>query len=141
MPRPDPRRVAAVSLATMVAGIAPVHLFGALAPEIRDEFGFGDAEQGFAVAAFFAVSAALTSWGGALSDRLGPSPALRFGTLAGLLGTVGVLLAPSYAVIVAALCVAAVGNAVNQPSNNTFIIGGYRSDNEYLRIAERCLRV
>lgn len=124
MPAPDPRRVTAVSLATMVAGIAPVHLFGALSPEIRDDFGFDDAQQGFAVAAFFAVSAALSSWGGALSDRFGPSPALRLGTLAGGAGALGILLAPTYALIVVALCVAAIGNAINQPSNNTFIIGG-----------------
>ena len=49
MPSPDPRHVTAVSLATMVAAIAPVHLFGALAPDIQEEFGFGDARQGYAV--------------------------------------------------------------------------------------------
>ena len=72
----------------MVAAIAPVHLFGALAPDIQEQFGFGDARQGFAVAAYFAVSAALSSWGGALSDRLGPSPALRFGTAMAGIGTI-----------------------------------------------------
>lgn len=121
---PDPRRVTAVSLATMVAAIAPVHLFGALAPDIQDAFGFGDTRQGLAVACYFAVSAGLSSWGGALSDRWGPSPALRFGTAMALVGTLGVAVAPSYGYIVAALCVAAVGNAINQPSNNTYIAGG-----------------
>jgi len=124
MSAPDPRHVTAVSLATMVAAIAPVHLFGALAPDIQAEFGFGDAEQGYAVAAYFAVSALLSSWGGALSDRLGPTPALRFGTAMAGVGTVGMLFAGSYAWVVVALCVAGVGNAVNQPSNNTFISGG-----------------
>ena len=124
MPKPDPRHVTAVSLATMVAAIAPVHLFGALAPDIQEEFGFGDAQQGYAVAAYFAVSAFLSSWGGALSDRFGPTPALRFGTAMAGLGTIGVLLAPSYTTIVMALCVAGIGNAINQPSNNTFISGG-----------------
>jgi len=74
-PAVDPRRVTAVSLATMVAAIAPVHLVGALAPEIQDDLGFGDAEQGLAIGAFFAVSALFSSWGGALTDRIGPSPA------------------------------------------------------------------
>jgi MFS family permease len=124
MPTPDPRHVTAVSLATMVAAIAPVHLFGALAPDIQGEFGFGDAQQGYAVAAYFAVSALLSSWGGALSDRLGPTPALRLGTTMAGVGTIGVLLASSYAGVVLALCVAGVGNAINQPSNNTFISGG-----------------
>jgi len=108
----------------MVAAIAPVHLFGALAPDIQEEFGFGDAEQGYAVAAYFAVSAALSSWGGALSDRYGPSPALRLGTAMAGLGTLGVLVASSYRMVVIALCVAGIGNAINQPSNNTFISGG-----------------
>lgn len=124
MPSPDPRHVTAVSLATMVAAIAPVHLFGALAPDIQAEFGFGDAEQGYAVAAYFAVSALLSSWGGALSDRLGPTPALRLGTTMAGIGTIGVLLASSYGLVVVALCVAGIGNAINQPSNNTFISGG-----------------
>lgn len=124
MPRPDPRRVTAVSLATMVAGIAPVHLLGALAPDIQDELGFGERGQGFAVAAFFAVSAALSSWGGGLSDRVGPTRALRVGTLAAGAGAAIAIGAPSYAVIVVALGVTAVGNAINQPSNNTFIAGG-----------------
>ena len=108
----------------MVAAIAPVHLFGALAPDIQAEFGFGDAEQGYAVAAYFAVSALLSSWGGALSDRFGPTPALRLGTTVAGIGAIGVLLASSYAGVVAALCLAGVGNAINQPSNNTFISGG-----------------
>ncbi|GJM37566.1 MAG: MFS transporter [Acidimicrobiales bacterium] len=108
----------------MVAAIAPLHLFGALAPDIQEEFGFGDAEQGYAIAAFFAVSALLSSWGGALSDRWGPSKALRSGTALALAGAVGVVFAPSYGVVVIALCVAAIGNAINQPSNNTFISGG-----------------
>ncbi len=124
MPSRDPRRVTALSVATIVAAIAPVHLFGALAPDIQEEFGFGDAEQGFAIAAYFTVSAVLSSWGGALSDRWGPSAALRTGTGFALIGAAGVVVAPSYGVIVVALCIAAIGNAINQPSNNTFISGG-----------------
>lgn len=124
MPAPDPRRVTAVSLATMVAGIAPVHLLGALAPDIQEELGFGDRGQGFAVAAYFAVSALLSSWGGGLSDRVGPTKALRLGTVAAGIGAALLIGAPTYAVVVAALCVTAVGNAINQPSNNTFIAGG-----------------
>jgi MFS family permease len=124
MPKPDPRRVTAVSLATMVAAIAPVHLFGALAPDFQEAFSFGDAEQGYAVAAYFAVSALLSKWGGGLSDRFGPSPTLRFGTAMAGIGVIGIILAPSYGFVVAALCVAAVGNAINQPSNNTFITSG-----------------
>ena len=55
----------------MVAAIAPVHLVGALAPEIQDDLGFGDAEQGIAIGVFFAVSAVCSSPGGALTDRIG----------------------------------------------------------------------
>lgn len=123
-PAVDPRRVTAVSLATMVAAIAPVHLVGALAPEIQDDLGFGDAEQGLAIGAFFAVSAVFSSWGGAMTDRVGPSPALRAAALASAGGAAVILLTPGYALLVVGLMVAALGNAVSQPGNNTFIAGG-----------------
>lgn len=122
----DPRRITAVSLTTMVAAIAPVHLIGALAPEMQEDLGFDDAAQGVAIGVFFAVSAVLTSWGGALTDRIGPSPALRAAALASAVGASIVLVSPGYAVLVVGLAVAALGNAVSQPGNNTFIAGGIR---------------
>jgi len=118
------RRVAGASLASMVAAIAPIHLFGALAPEMQDEFGYGDAAQGLAVGVFFAVSAALSSPGGALTDRHGPTPTLRLAAVASGIGAVIIAGAPALWVIVIGLVVAAAGNAVAQPGNNTFISGG-----------------
>ena len=123
-PAAGPRRVTIVSLATMVAAIAPVHLVGALAPEIQEDLGFGDAEQGLAIGVFFAVSALFSSWGGALTDRVGPSPALRAAALASAIGATMLLVSPGYGVLVAGLVIAAFGNAISQPGNNTFIAGG-----------------
>lgn len=122
--RPDPRRVTLVSLATMVAAVAPVHLFGALAPKIQAELGFGDTEQGIAIGIFFAVAAGFAMWGGSLTDRIGPSPALRLAAVATAIGATVGMLAPSYSVIVLALILVAVGNGISQPGNNTFISGG-----------------
>ncbi len=121
---PDPRRVTLVSLTTMVAAVAPVHLFGALAPKIQADLGFGDALQGIAVGIFFAVAAGFSIWGGALTDRIGPSPALRIASVATAAGGLVALVSPGYAVIVIALVLAAVGNGISQPGNNTFIAGG-----------------
>jgi len=121
---PDPRRVTLVSLATMVAAVAPVHLFGALAPKIQADLGFGDTMQGIAVGVFFAVAAGFSIWGGALTDRIGPSPALRLAATATAAGGLVALLSPGYAVLVFALVLAAVGNGISQPGNNTFISGG-----------------
>ena len=125
MPKPpDPRRVTAVSLVTMVAAVAPVHLFGALAPKIQADLGFGDTMQGIAVGVFFAVATGFSIWGGALTDRIGPSPALRIAAAATAAGGLVALVSPGYAVIVIALVLAAVGNGISQPGNNTFISGG-----------------
>ena len=105
----------------MNEAVAPIHLFGALAPKIQDELDFGDTAQGLAVAAFFALSALLTSWGGSYTDRAGPTRALRTAVLASFLGAVVIMSAPRYEVIVAGLLVAAIGNAISQPGNSSFI--------------------
>ena len=118
---PSTRRVTLASMTTMVAAVAPIHLFGALAPKIQDELDFGDTAQGLAVAAFFALSALLTSWGGSYTDRAGPTRALRTAVLASFLGAVVIMSAPRYEVIVAGLLVAAIGNAISQPGNSSFI--------------------
>lgn len=108
----------------MVAAIAPVHLLGSLAPTIQDELGFGDAAQGLAVAGFFGLSAILTSWGGAFTDRRGSTRALRVAVVSSLAGAIVLMLAPAYAVIVIGLLIAAIGNAIAQPGNNAFISAG-----------------
>ncbi|RMH84609.1 MAG: MFS transporter [Actinomyces sp.] len=123
--RPDPRRVTLASLASMVAAIAPVHLTGALAPDIQAELGFGDAVLGGLIACFFAVSAATTPFGGRLADRVGPSRALRAAALLSVSASLAVaVVVDSWPVLVAVLAVAAVANAVTQPGNNAFIAAG-----------------
>lgn len=111
-------------MASMVAAIAPVHLLGSLAPEIQDELGFGDAAQGLAVAGFFGLSAVLTSWGGAFTDRRGSTRALRVAVASSLAGAIVVMTAPRYSIIVVGLLIAAIGNAIAQPGNNAFISAG-----------------
>ncbi len=111
-------------MASMVAAVAPVHLFGALAPELQDDLGFGDAAQGLAVALYFGVSASLSSWGGGLTDRIGPSPALRGAAAMSAIGALILMTAPAYAIILVGFSIAAVGNAISQPGTNTFISGG-----------------
>ena len=120
----DPRRVTAAALVSMVAAIAPMHLVGALAPEIQDELGFGDAAQGIAIGVFFGASALVSSWGGALTDRIGPSPALRAAAVASAAGSAVLLVTPGYGILVVGLLIASLGNAISQPGNNTFISGG-----------------
>jgi len=108
----------------MVAAVAPVHLFGALAPKLQADLGFGDTEQGIAVGIFFAVAAGFAMWGGALTDRIGPSPALRVAAVVTGLGAAVAMVAPSYRVILIALVFVGIGNGISQPGNNTFIAGG-----------------
>ncbi len=124
MTTPRPAHVTGASMASMVAAVAPVHLFGALSPSLQREFGFGDTAQGLAVALFFAVSALLASWGGALTDRIGPTPALRGAAAMSIIGAATLMLSVSYLMVLVAFGVAAVGNAISQPGNNTIINAG-----------------
>lgn len=111
-------------MTSMVAAIAPVHLLGALAPEIQDDLGFGDAAQGLAVAGFFGASALLSGWGGAFTDRRGSTLALRVAVTSSLAGAVVIMTAPAFSIVVLGLVVASVGNAVAQPGNNAFVSSG-----------------
>lgn len=121
-------------MTSMVAAIAPVHLLGSLAPEIQDDLGFGDAAQGLAVAGFFGLSAVLTSWGGAFTDRRGSTLALRVAVVASLLGAIVLMVAPRFWVIVVGLLIAAVGNAIAQPGNNAFVSAGVPAERRGLAV-------
>lgn len=114
-----------MSLASVVAAIAPLHFTGALASGIQRDLGFGDAGLGLMVGIFFFLSAAMAPWGGALTDRIGTRPALRCAAISSAIGAAGIaFIARSYWMLVAVLCAAAVGNAIAQPGNNRFIAEG-----------------
>jgi MFS family permease len=118
------RRATLAALLTVVAGVHPIHLTGALAPDLQADLGFGDAQLGLAVSGAFAVSALLTAWGGAFTDRAGPRRALRVATASSAVGFVVLAVSPVYGVLVAGILLAAPGNAIAQPGANVLIAEG-----------------
>lgn len=120
------RRATLAALLTVVAGVHPIHLTGALAPDLQADLGFGDAQLGIAVSGAFAVSALLTAWGGAFTDRAGPQRALRVATASSAVGFLVLALSPGYLVLFAGILLAAPGNAIAQPGANVLIAEGVR---------------
>jgi predicted MFS family arabinose efflux permease len=124
MPLTGGRRATAASLVTVVAGVLPIHLTGALAPDLQEELGFGDAQLGIAVAVAFGVSALLTAPGGSFTDRAGPRQALRLAAGFSALGLVVLASAPIYGLLLLGLVLSTPGNAIAQPGANVLIAEG-----------------
>lgn len=106
----------AVSVA--IIGVLPPFLVGALAVQLRADLGIGLGALGLATAGLFAVSGSLSRPFGALVQRVGSRRGMMLAALLSSASLAGVGLAWSYPVLVAALVVGGVGNAVAQPAAN-----------------------
>ncbi|MDF1604510.1 MFS transporter [Nocardioides sp. YIM 152315] len=115
------RPVTAV-VAVMVSAAIPPFAVGAVAVQVGRAVNFSAADLGIGVAAYYLVSALLSPTGGALVVRFGPVACMRVATAAATLGIVAIATAPSGTVIVAALAVLGVPNAVVQPCANQVLV-------------------
>lgn len=106
------------AVSVTIVGVLPVFLVGALAVQLRADLGIGLDALGLATAAMFAVSGSLARPVGALVQRIGSRAGMALAALLSTAALVGVGLAPSYAVLLAALVVAGLGNAAAQPAAN-----------------------
>jgi MFS family permease len=108
-----------LAVAVATAGVLPAFLTGGLAVQMREEFGFGVAALGLAVAAFFVCSSLASAVMGRLVERIGSRRGMRLaaaGSAASLLGIA--LLAESWAGLVACLVLGGLANAVAHPATN-----------------------
>lgn len=114
--RADARVIGLVSVAHLLS-----HFYQLVIPplflQMKEAFGLGYTELGFAMAAFYVASGALQTPAGFLVDRVGGRTVMLggLGLLAGGILLVGV--APTFALVVAALVVAGVGNSVFHPAD------------------------
>ncbi len=120
---PTGRRTTVAALLVVVAGVLPIHLTGALAPDIQRDLGFGDRTLGFIVSGLFCLSSLITVAGGNFTDR-SPQRALRTGAVFSMVGIVAMGLAPSLWLFVVAMLITAPGNAISQPGANVLIAEG-----------------
>lgn len=106
----------AVSVTT--TGVLPVYLVGALAVQIRGDLHIGPAELGIAAATLFAVSGFLSHPLGRLIQRIGATRGMMVSAILAAVALVGAGVAQSFAMLIAALFVGGVANALAQPSAN-----------------------
>ena len=114
---PFVRSVAAGGLSTVLASL-PVFLLGGLAVLVRDDLGFSEVQLGLAASTFFTVAALTAVPAGRVAARVGAWAATVIA--AGLSGVALLVMgvAPSYAVLLLALAVGGVANALAQIGTN-----------------------
>ena len=111
------RTVAAAALSTVLATL-PAFLLGGLAVLVRDDLGFSEVQLGLAASAFFTVAAMSSVPAGRIAARLGAWATTVLAAGASSVSLLATSLAPSYAVLLAALAVGGVGNALAQIGTN-----------------------
>ena len=118
----EPRRAIVAGLAAQTAGAVPIALIGAMAPELQDEFGFGDSQLGVIAAIYFLTGAALGPYGGRLVDRFGPATGLRATGLIVIIGLIVEASARSYAVLLVGAFISATSMALATPASNVVLV-------------------
>lgn len=121
------RRTLLAATVCNVVAVLPVFLLGALAVLIRRDLGFSETQLGAAVSVFFAVSAAGSTTGGWVSQRIGAHRAMAIVAVGSGVALLGVAaLARSYAQLLAWLVLAGAANALCQPATNLALVGAIR---------------
>ena len=111
------RRALVAGTALIVAAVLPGFMTASLAPRIRTDFAFGDSALGLTIAVFYLVSAAFSTPGGRLVERLGSTSGTRLAAALTALCCVTVAaLADSAAGLAALLVLGGVSNAVSGPA-------------------------
>lgn len=124
---PRSRQTLLAATVCNVVAVLPVFLLGALAVLIRRDLGFSEAQLGAAVSVFFAVSAAGSTAGGWVSQRIGADRAMAIVVLGSGVALLGIAAATlSYAHLLAWLVLAGAANALCQPSTNLALVGAIR---------------
>lgn len=106
------------SIVSATFSVLPPFLVGALAVSLRSELGFGPEALGGAVAWFFVTTATVAPKLGRSVERLGVRASLVVGAAGSALSLLGVAVAPGYILLLAALTVGGVANAILQPAVN-----------------------
>ncbi len=113
------------SVSSQTAAMLPAFGLGALALQMGDDLGFGEAGLGTAVAFFFLLAAVTSPHAGTLTDRLGPQRSLRVANALSVVSLGGIAVAArSYWALLAALAVGAIGLTVAGPGTKTMVARG-----------------
>ena len=106
----------------VTVGVLPVFLVGGLAVQLRADLGLSVAMVGLAGSVFFAVSALVSRVLAGVTERVGPTRALRLAALGSATCLLGLAATPSTAWLLAVLCLAGAPTALSQPAANALLM-------------------
>ena len=116
--------VTASLVVTTAANLSPT-LVSALAVQIQDDLGIGEAEIGITVSAFFFVGVLSSALAGRMVERIGPVAALRLAAAtAGVVMVATGALGRSWLALTAFVAVAGLANSWAQPAANLYVARG-----------------
>lgn len=105
-----------VVAAALVLAALPLFMVGGLAVQIKEEFGFGEADLGLGVTIGFVVGALTAPFGGRLADRIGPRTTTYLGASLSSLALLGLGLATTgWVTMVVFLCLAGLSVSLTDP--------------------------
>lgn len=105
----------------MGIGTFPAYVFGALGPFLITEYALSRSQLGLLTTVFFGVGGALSVVAGPLVDRVGGRAVMLGSFVVMGAALVGMVVAPSYPVLVAAAVVAGLSLATGNPTTNKLI--------------------
>ncbi len=126
--------VTASLLVTTAANLSPT-LVSALAVQIQDDLGVGEAQIGMTVSAFFFVGALTSALSGRMVERIGPTAGLRLSTAAaGAVLLVTGAAGRSWAALLILVGLAGLANSWGQPAANLYVARGVASRRQGLAL-------
>ena len=126
--------VTASLLVTAAANLSPT-LVSALAVQIQDDLGIGEAQIGMTVSAFFFVGALTSALTGRMVERIGPAAGLRLSTAAaGAVLIVTGALGRSWSALLILVGLAGLANSLGQPAANLYVARGVASRRQGLAL-------
>lgn len=106
----------------VMVGTLPVFLVGGLAVQIRAELGLSVSLLGLAGSMFFAASAVVARPLAAVTERIGPTAALRLAAAGSAVCLAALAAAPSTPWLLAGLVLAGIPTALSQPAANELLM-------------------
>lgn len=113
---------AVLATGVTVSGSLPAFLTGGLSVQIRNDLGFSATLLGILVAVYFGVSAAGSAYMGHSAQRIGLDRSVRLAAGGCAAAMLVAAVAPGYAILVLAMALAGVANALAQPAANGVLI-------------------
>jgi MFS family permease len=126
--------VTASLVVTAAANLSPT-LVSALAVQIQDDLGIGEAQIGMTVSAFFFVGALTSALSGRMVERIGPTAGLRLSAAAaGAVLVVTGALGRSWMALMILVGLAGLANSLGQPAANLYVARGVSSRRQGLAL-------